>query len=59
MLDDGFDVAGFLHAHGIDANVWTLDYHDAGTLSVLRRMVGAGIDRITTNTALIWQKELG
>ena len=26
MLDDGFDVAAWLHDRGIAANVWTLDY---------------------------------
>jgi glycerophosphoryl diester phosphodiesterase len=54
MLDDGFDVTEWLHARGIGANVWTADYAGPESLEGLRRLVAAGIDRITTNTAPAW-----
>jgi glycerophosphoryl diester phosphodiesterase len=56
MLDDGFDVAGWLHARGIGANVWTPDHDGPGSVRDLTRLVEAGIDRITTNTAPAWQQ---
>jgi glycerophosphoryl diester phosphodiesterase len=51
MLDDGFNVCSWLHERGIDANVWTPDFHGAETLRSIERLVDAGVDRITTNTA--------
>jgi glycerophosphoryl diester phosphodiesterase len=55
MLDDAFNVATFLHARGIDANVWTVDDIDAGSAVIARRLLEAGVDRITTNTAPAWR----
>jgi hypothetical protein len=54
MLDDGFNVAEFLHARGVDANVWTPDYDGANSLATLDRLIRSGIDRITTNTLPAW-----
>ncbi|MEX0750354.1 MAG: glycerophosphodiester phosphodiesterase family protein, partial [Dehalococcoidia bacterium] len=54
MLDDGFNPAAWLHERGIDANVWTPDYHGEESARVLERLIAAGIDRVTTNTAPAW-----
>ena len=43
-----------LHARGIDANIWTPDCHGEESVRVLERLISAGIDRITTNTAPAW-----
>jgi glycerophosphoryl diester phosphodiesterase len=59
MLDDGFNVADWLHDRGIDANVWTPDYHGDESLRLLERLIGAGIDRVTTNTAPAWVEAFG
>jgi glycerophosphoryl diester phosphodiesterase len=58
MLDDGFNVADFLHAAGLDANVWTPDFSGATSVTMLRRLIGAGVDRITTNTTRAWERAL-
>ena len=58
MLDDGFDVAAWLHDRGIAANVWTLDYRNDDSLRVLESLRVIGIDRITTNTAPAWESAL-
>jgi hypothetical protein len=56
MLDDGFNVADWLHARGVDANVWTPDYHGDESVRLMERLIHAGIDRATTNTAPAWGK---
>jgi glycerophosphoryl diester phosphodiesterase len=58
MLDDGFNPAAFLHERGVDANVWTPDYHGVESITMLRRLIEAGIDRVTTNTRTAWQEAL-
>ena len=58
MLNDGFNVAEFLHDRGIDANVWTPDYEGPASLEILTRLTEAGFDRVTTNTTLAWQRAL-
>jgi glycerophosphoryl diester phosphodiesterase len=58
MLDDGFNVADWLHERGIGANVWTLDYAGAESVAALRRLIESGIDRVTTNTAPAWMRAL-
>jgi hypothetical protein len=55
MLDDGFDVAAFLGEHGIQPNVWTLDYRSAESSQILDRLRAIGIRRITTNTRAAWE----
>lgn len=58
MLDDGFNPAEWLHEHGIDANVWTPDYHGPESVRAIERLIGAGVDRITTNTAHQWMRAM-
>jgi glycerophosphoryl diester phosphodiesterase len=58
MLDDGFNAAAWLHARGIAANAWTADYAGPESVEGMRRLVAAGIDRITTNTAPAWKTAL-
>ncbi len=58
MLDDRFNVAEWLHDRGIDANVWTLDYHGEESLRAFERLAAAGIDRVTTNTTVAWSAAL-
>lgn len=50
-LDQGFDWIAYLHAHSIQVDGWTLDADQAGHVELARRLVAAGIDRITTNDA--------
>jgi glycerophosphoryl diester phosphodiesterase len=54
MLDDGFNVAEWLHARGVQANAWTPDYHRGESKRWMERLAAAGIDRVTTNTAPQW-----
>jgi glycerophosphoryl diester phosphodiesterase len=58
MLADGFNAASFLHARGIDANVWTPDYTGPDAVVVLARLIDAGFDRVTTNTAPEWERAM-
>ena len=50
-LDDGFDWIAALHARGSQVDAWTLDVDEPGHVSLARRLVAAGVDRITTNDA--------
>lgn len=54
MLEDGFNAADWLHERGIGANAWTCDYRGPESLRWMERLVAAGVDRITTNTAPAW-----
>lgn len=54
MLDDGFNAAEWLHKRGIDITVWTPDLRGDDSVRDLRRLVDAGVDRITTNTIPAW-----
>ncbi|MDP9238102.1 MAG: hypothetical protein M3P30_12035 [Chloroflexota bacterium] len=56
MLDDGFNVAEWLHRRGIDANVWTPDHRGVESARMMERLIDAGIDRVTTNTVLAWER---
>ncbi len=51
MLDDGFDAAGFIHRAGALMDVWTLDAGTRAWRARLARVVAAGADIVTTNTA--------
>ncbi|TAK63332.1 MAG: hypothetical protein EPO22_06655 [Dehalococcoidia bacterium] len=53
MLGDGFNPVAWLHERGIGANAWTADYPVA-TIPMIERLIEAGIERITTNTAPAW-----
>jgi glycerophosphoryl diester phosphodiesterase len=50
-LNDGFDWIAYLHTHGVEVDAWTLDAHQPEGVALARRLVSAGVDRITTNTA--------
>jgi glycerophosphoryl diester phosphodiesterase len=50
-LDDGFDWIAHLHERGYQVDVWTLDPNHHEQMTLARRLVDAGIDRITTNDA--------
>ena len=51
MLDDGVDAADIFHALGIKVDVWTLDADMPRWRERLARLVDAGVDIVTTNTA--------
>jgi len=51
LLDHGFDWIAHLHARGAEVDAWTLDAGKPGHIERARRLVAAGIDRITTNDA--------
>jgi glycerophosphoryl diester phosphodiesterase len=50
-LDDGFDWIAYLHAREVEVDAWTLDAGRPGRVALARRLVTAGVGRITTNTA--------
>jgi len=50
-LDDGFDWIAYLHAQGAQVDAWTLDADPPVQVALARRLIDAGIDRITTNDA--------
>jgi glycerophosphoryl diester phosphodiesterase len=53
ILDDGVaDIAEIFHALGITLDVWTLDAGTARWRERLARIAAAGVDIVTTNTAL-------
>ena len=52
MLDDGVaDAADIFHRHGVRLDVWTLDAGAARWAERLARVIDAGVDIITTDTA--------
>jgi glycerophosphoryl diester phosphodiesterase len=59
MLGDGFNAAAWLHERAIDLTAWTSDYHGPDSLRPIERLIDAGVDRITTNTALAWVEAFG
>ena len=50
-LDDGFDWIAYLHDEGAEVVAWTLDPDQPRKVALARRLVAAGVDRITTNDA--------
>ena len=58
-LDEGFDWIAFLHGRGALVDAWTLDVDRPGCLEVARRLVAAGVDRITTNDPPALAEALG
>ena len=48
-LDDGFDWIALLHERGVVVDAWTLDAHRPEQVALARRLVAAGVDRLTTN----------
>lgn len=51
MLDDGIDVAEMFHSLGVKLDAWTLDAGTPRWRERLARIVAAGADIVTTNTA--------
>ena len=58
-LDDGFDWIAYLHTYDAQVVAWTLDAHHPEHLTVARRLIAQGVDRITTNNALSLAQTLG
>lgn len=58
-LDDGFDWIAYLHKYGAQVDAWTLDAHHPEQVSLARRLIAQGVDRITTNNALALAQALG
>lgn len=50
-LDDGFDWIAFLHTFDVQVDAWTLDAHRPEHVTLARRLIAQGLDRITTNNA--------
>lgn len=48
-LDEGFDWIAAWHERGAQVDVWTLDPDRPEQVQMARRLVAAGVDRITTN----------
>lgn len=48
-LDDGFNMAAWLHEHGIILDAWTLDVGKPSSENALR-LRDSGVDQFTTNT---------
>lgn len=59
MLGDGFNAAAWLHERAIDLTAWTPDYRGPDSLRPIERLIAAGVDRITTNTAPAWVEAFG
>lgn len=59
VLDDGFNWIADLHARGAEVDAWTLDPDRPEHVAVARRLMEAGVDRITTNDAPALAAALG
>ena len=49
-LDDGFNMAQWLHAHNVKLDAWTLDVDKPVALANATHLRNAGVDLFTTNT---------
>lgn len=49
MLADGFDLIAWLHLHGIQVCAWTLNPDQPHHVALAQRLIGLGVDRITTD----------
>ena len=49
-LDDGFNMAQWLHQHNVKLDAWTLDVDNPVALTNSTRLRDAGVDLFTTNT---------
>ncbi|MBW4437805.1 MAG: glycerophosphodiester phosphodiesterase [Pleurocapsa minor GSE-CHR-MK-17-07R] len=58
MLDDGFNLADWLHGHDIRLDAWTLDVGRPTSADALR-LRDAGVDQFTTNTPVALGQMLG
>ena len=57
-LDEGFDMAAWLHQRGPKLDAWTMDADKPGIADSLKRLRGAGVDLFTTNTPLALREML-
>jgi len=57
-LDDGFNLAAFLHSHGIQIDAWTMDVGKPGVDAAALRLRDAGVDLFKTNTPRAMRKLL-
>lgn len=57
--EDGFEWITYLQERGYQVDAWTLDPDQQEQITLARRLVDAGIDRITTNDAPRLAKALG
>ena len=60
-LHDGFNPVAFIHKQlsGSLVDVWTIDDDSDEAETLMKRVLEAGADQITTNTALQWANRLG
>jgi glycerophosphoryl diester phosphodiesterase len=58
-LNDGFDWIGWLHQRDLQVDGWTLDPGSDEEVQLARRLVAAGVDRITTPKAPALARALG
>jgi len=58
-LDDGFDWFADLHDRGAEVDAWTIDPDRPEHVALARRLVDAGVDRITSNDAPSLAEALG
>lgn len=49
-LDDGFNMAAWLHDHDVKLDAWTLDADNSAAVTNALRLRDAGVDLFTTNT---------
>jgi len=49
MLADGFDPIAWLRLHGSQSAAWTLNPDQPHHIALARRLIGLGVDRITTD----------
>jgi glycerophosphoryl diester phosphodiesterase len=58
-LEDGFDWIAYLHARDAQVDAWTLDALHQEHVTLARRLIARGVDRITTNDAPALAQVLG
>ena len=58
-LDDGFNWADALHAHGVRLDAWTMDTINPVAVANAPRLLAAGVDQFTSNTPRALAELLG
>ena len=60
-LQDGFNPIAFIHEQlsGSLVDVWTIDYGSGEAETLVKRVLEAGADQLTTNTSVQWANHLG
>ncbi len=57
-LRDGFNWVDFLHERGAKICTWTVDVTEEDVIKRLKVLNDLGVDRVTSNTPLIWKRYL-